>query len=128
VFVDLYYKLILINIFIKHNRINNLYCAFKYFDLHLSLNFFSFFSIYRNFFIELFWPQDLGHTIDMYSGQISCPGHIFLVLTYHRPGQYFFFIYFFYCLRFNLIIKLIKIFIYFFYCLRFNLIIKLIKI
>ena len=35
--VDLYYKLILINKFIKHNQLNNLYCDIKYINLSLNL-------------------------------------------------------------------------------------------
>jgi hypothetical protein len=33
-FVDLYYKLILINKFTKHNQVNNPYCDIKYLDLY----------------------------------------------------------------------------------------------
>ena len=35
--VDLCYKLILINKFIKHNQLNNLCCDIKYLDLSLNL-------------------------------------------------------------------------------------------
>ena len=49
--VDFCCKLNFINKFIEHNRINNLYCANKYIDLYLFLNFFSFFLlIVNNFF------------------------------------------------------------------------------
>jgi hypothetical protein len=43
--VDLYYGLILISKFIKHNHANDLYCNIKYTDLNLSLNFLSFFLL-----------------------------------------------------------------------------------
>jgi hypothetical protein len=55
VFVDFYYKLILINKFSKHSRVNGPCCAYKYLDLYLSLNFFSFVFVYcQKKFIELF--------------------------------------------------------------------------
>ena len=45
--VDLYYKLILINKFIEHNQVNDLYYDIKYLDLHLFLNFSNYIFIYR---------------------------------------------------------------------------------
>ena len=66
--INFYYKLILINKFIKQNRVNDLYCAIKYLDLYLSLNFYNFIFIYHQFrfSIELYRPY-YRHTIDMSS-------------------------------------------------------------
>ena len=44
--VGFYYKFILINQFIKNNQVNYPCCDIKYFNLHLSLGFFSFFFVY----------------------------------------------------------------------------------
>ena len=53
--VDFYYKLVLINKFIKYNQVNDLCCDFKYLDLHLSLNFLNMFLfIIDELFIYLF--------------------------------------------------------------------------
>jgi len=54
--VDFCCKLNFINKFIEHNRINNLYCANKYIDLYLFLNFFSFFFllIVNNFYLFIY--------------------------------------------------------------------------
>jgi hypothetical protein len=67
--INFYYKLILINKFIKQNRINDIYCAIKYLDLYLSFNFCNFVFIYHQFpfSIKLYRPHDIGHTIDMSS-------------------------------------------------------------
>jgi hypothetical protein len=35
VYVDFFYILIFINIFIKHNQVNDLYCDIKYLDPYL---------------------------------------------------------------------------------------------
>ena len=48
--ISFYYKLILINKFIKHNRVNVSCCAIKYLDLYLFLDFCTFVFIYRHFF------------------------------------------------------------------------------
>jgi hypothetical protein len=48
--VNFYYKLILINIFIKHNQLNNPYYTIKYLNLYLFFNFCNFNFIYRKFF------------------------------------------------------------------------------
>ena len=42
VYVNFYFKLILINKFVKHNQVNYPYCDIKYLDLLLSLIFFQF--------------------------------------------------------------------------------------
>ena len=54
--VDFCCKLTFINKFIEHNRINNSYCANKYIDLYLFLNFFSFFFllIVNNFYLFIY--------------------------------------------------------------------------
>jgi len=49
--ISFYYKLILINKFIKHNRVNALCCAIKYLNLYLSLDFCTFVFIYPHFFL-----------------------------------------------------------------------------
>jgi hypothetical protein len=42
--VDFYFKLILINKFIKHNQVNHLYCDIKYLDIYIYISqFFQFF-------------------------------------------------------------------------------------
>jgi len=89
--INFYYKLILINKLIKQNRVNNLYCTIKYLNLYLSFNFYNFVFIYRQFpfSIKLYWPHDIGHTIDMSSWHISYPSHVFCVLTQLYQEQYF---------------------------------------
>ena len=60
--------MILIQKFIKHNYLNDLYCNIKYLDLHLSLNFpilFLFIVNFSTFSIELSQSHDLEHIIDM---------------------------------------------------------------
>jgi len=49
VFVDLYFNLILINRFIKHNQVNYSYYNIKYLDLYLSLSFSNVFSLRKNY-------------------------------------------------------------------------------
>ena len=49
--VNFCYKLILINKFIIHKRVNNSDYDIKYSDLYLSLNVLSFIFIYHQFFI-----------------------------------------------------------------------------
>jgi hypothetical protein len=48
--VHLYYKLIFINKFIKHNQINDLNCDIKYLDLYWFLVFSNYVFIYHYFF------------------------------------------------------------------------------
>jgi len=74
--VDFCYKLILINKFIKHDRVNSLFCYIKYLDLYLSSIF-----IFIYFSIKLSCLQDLGRVIDMQSRHILCLGHEFHVLA-----------------------------------------------
>jgi hypothetical protein len=50
VYVNFYYKLILIKKFTKHNQLNDPCCAIRYFDLYLSFNFCNFIFIYCQFF------------------------------------------------------------------------------
>ena len=45
--VDFYYKLILINKFIKYNKFNDPCCDIKYIDIYLSLNFSKYIFIYH---------------------------------------------------------------------------------
>jgi hypothetical protein len=53
--IDFYYKLILINKFIKHNQENDSCCDIKYIDLYLFLNFLILFLfIVNDFFFHLF--------------------------------------------------------------------------
>ena len=47
--VDFYYKLILINKFIKHNHVNDMCCVIKYLDLYLLFIFCNFIFIYSQF-------------------------------------------------------------------------------
>ena len=64
--VNLYYKVVLINKFIKYNQVNDMCGAIKYLDLYLYFNFHNFiFIYYQIFFIELFQPHDLGCTTYM---------------------------------------------------------------
>ena len=48
--VHLYYKLIFINKFIKHNQVNDLNCDIKYLDLYWFLDFSNYVFIYHYFF------------------------------------------------------------------------------
>jgi len=50
-YVFFYYKFILMQKFIKHNKVNYSYCNVKYFDLHLSLKFFYRISLLYWYFI-----------------------------------------------------------------------------
>jgi hypothetical protein len=52
VYVDFYYKLILIINFIKYNWLNDMCCGIKYPDLYFSLNFSSFVFIHCQFFYQ----------------------------------------------------------------------------
>jgi hypothetical protein len=51
------YKLILINKFIKYNRVNDLCCNIKYLDLYFVSNFSSFVFIYHQFIFLLNYPD-----------------------------------------------------------------------
>ena len=64
--INFYYKLILINIFIKHNQLNNPYYTIKYLNLYLFFNFCNFNFIYSQIFfsIKLFLSRNLDHTIN----------------------------------------------------------------
>jgi len=50
-----YYKFILIEKFIKNNKVNYRYCNVKYFDLHLSFNFLQHFSIRLLFYFAIIY-------------------------------------------------------------------------
>jgi hypothetical protein len=63
--VDFYYKLILINKFIKHNWVNDSGCDIKYLNLYLSLIFLVLFLFIVSFFLLTYLDHDLGHTVDM---------------------------------------------------------------
>ena len=52
--IDFYYKLILINKFIKHNQENDSCCDIKYIDLYLFLNFLILFLFIVNDFFFSF--------------------------------------------------------------------------
>jgi hypothetical protein len=64
VIVDFYYKLILINKFIKHIKINDSCCTLKYLDLYLSLNFLNFIFIYHQFLFYWVIPTSWFKTHD----------------------------------------------------------------
>jgi hypothetical protein len=82
VYVNFYFKLILINKFVKHNQVNYPYCDIKYLDLLLSLIFFqfcfclrkklwsqtgfvgvSFFSLFFLYWTWLFFPFIFSHIV-----------------------------------------------------------------
>jgi hypothetical protein len=103
-FVNFYYKLILINKFIKHNRVNDPCCAIKYLDLYLAFNYCNFiFLIINLFFYQIMHDRYVILTYLMFRSWISRVNSNLSIVI-------FFFIYFllliahFYC-----IIKLFKI-------------------
>jgi len=97
VFISFYYKLILINKFIKHNRVNVSCCAIKYLDLYLSLDFCTFVFIYHHFFFYLIILTSLSRTHDrhviltylMSRSRISRVNLAFFIIIFF---SYFFFV------------------------------------
>jgi hypothetical protein len=109
VYINFYYKINLINKFIKHNRINDLCCAIKYLDLYLFFYFWNFvFTYYQIFFYliiltSLFRTRD-KYTILIYLMSMLCISRVNLTLT----RTIFFFIYFLLLPYIFYFIKLIK--------------------